>query len=302
MGENIFKLIEDEFENEYLDFKAKQYEKANKEEMIKDIMAMANSDYSGDKYIIIGIKCYPSGEKDIIGVPTDEIKDSAEIQNTVLDNIESDLKIEYFPIDYEDKKLCILKILASNKNTPYMLKKDCDNIKKGSCYVRKGSINSVANRNDWFRMTKKVEEVSLEICQSYLAAVYEDEGVADIEVVFSNNTSKSVIFRKGTLKVYDESFNLLSIHPVMGLQNLGSVDLNIKILPKDEISGCLKVAFCSTDCLRLGLDEYGMCEGEYIFELQMWDAHGNEYICRRDEGFIYAKGKFLWKVNLNKKK
>ena len=60
---NFDDLIKYENENTCLDFKAIQYEKSQYEELIKDIMSMANADVENDRYIIIGVKHKPSGDR-----------------------------------------------------------------------------------------------------------------------------------------------------------------------------------------------------------------------------------------------
>ena len=58
---DIVNLVENECENEYLDFKAKDY--IDKGEFLIDIMSMANSMYDGDKYIIVGVKDKTNAKK-----------------------------------------------------------------------------------------------------------------------------------------------------------------------------------------------------------------------------------------------
>jgi hypothetical protein len=70
--EDIKFLSDNENESEYLEFKSIQYNKEKFEKMIEDIMAMANSKYNGDKYIILGVNNNKNGSKDIIGIPEAE--------------------------------------------------------------------------------------------------------------------------------------------------------------------------------------------------------------------------------------
>jgi predicted HTH transcriptional regulator len=66
-------------------------------------MALANSNSKQTKYIIIGIKEKPNGQKEIIGIPREEFKDSAEYQQLIFANIEPDLHIDYIPFEYNKK-------------------------------------------------------------------------------------------------------------------------------------------------------------------------------------------------------
>ena len=68
-----------------MDFKKAQYIRENFHELIIDIMAMANSSYKDDKYIILGVKDKPDGTREIFGVNREEFVDSSIYQNVILD-------------------------------------------------------------------------------------------------------------------------------------------------------------------------------------------------------------------------
>ena len=141
-------IIKDRYEGDYLDFKATQYK--DNMNLIKDVLAMANSFSELTKYIICGIKVKPNNEKEIQGIDSNEFKDSAELQQLIYSNIEPDLHIEYLSFEYEGKLLGIIKI-ENGDNRPYILKKDFGSLKKGLCYVRKGSHQTAASREDFDR-------------------------------------------------------------------------------------------------------------------------------------------------------
>ena len=115
---NLDELIEYESENTSLDFKAEEYGK-NNFELIKDVMSMANAHTNVKKYIIVGVKDNPNGDREIIGLKT--ISDQA-----VLDIIE----------------------IGNNQDRPYMMKKDNTTLKKGDSWIRKGSRQSRIVRED----------------------------------------------------------------------------------------------------------------------------------------------------------
>ncbi|MBB6218107.1 hypothetical protein HNQ80_004247 [Anaerosolibacter carboniphilus] len=56
------------------------------------------------------------------------------------------------------------------------------------------------------------------------------------------------------------------------------------------------VGFESLDCLRLNLDEYGTTDERFIFKLIFMDTYDNEYVAVIEDGFVFAKGTVLWKV------
>ncbi len=152
--DNLDDLIKYENEHSGLDFKAIQYTKEKYEDFIKDIMSMANSDIGEEGYIIIGIKLKNSTERVIKEISKEDFIDSATYQQIISENIEPDIHIEYSPYIYESKYLGILKINQCN-DQPYMMKKDFGKLKKGDCFIRKGSFQSKMTRQDFDKVCAK---------------------------------------------------------------------------------------------------------------------------------------------------
>lgn len=132
-------LIEFENENTSLDFKLEEYNKFKTISLIKDVMSMANADLTGDRFIIIGMKPDLAG-RNVVGLDT--LTDSASLQQTIIDNIEPEIHLEYFSHDYNGKLLGIIKISKCD-NRPYLMKKDFLNqnssLKRGEGYIRMGT-------------------------------------------------------------------------------------------------------------------------------------------------------------------
>ncbi len=139
-------IIQFENENTALDFKAIQYKKEKYIDFLKDIISMANSKIKEDKFIIIGVNHKANGERDIIGIKDDFI-DEATYQQLINENIEPEIVFKYYPFDFDSKKIGVFQILNSS-NPPYMLKKDYGKLKKGDCFIRKGSHQTRVTRND----------------------------------------------------------------------------------------------------------------------------------------------------------
>ena len=98
--------------------------------------------------IITGLKHFPSGEREFVGIPDSEIIDEATYQNIIRDNIEPDIEISYTYEKHRNKNFGILKILSDTEK-PYMMKKDYQTLKRGDCFVRKGSNQQKATRADF---------------------------------------------------------------------------------------------------------------------------------------------------------
>ncbi len=93
--EEVKELIDCHGESDYLDFKEEDYHKENKVELVKDIIAFANSHSIRNKYIIIGIKEKNNVCEEIKGIDKEKAKDEAEFQQIIRTYIKDDLIVEY---------------------------------------------------------------------------------------------------------------------------------------------------------------------------------------------------------------
>jgi len=164
-------IIQFENENTTLDFKAIQYRKDKYENLLKDIISMANSKTKEDKFIIIGVNHKSNGERDIIGINEDFV-DEATYQQLISENIEPEIDFKYYPFDFDSKKIGVFQI-QNCSNPPYMLKKDYGKLRKGDCFIRKGSHQTRVARKDidYFISQKSVTgnfngTISLKFCDS----------------------------------------------------------------------------------------------------------------------------------------
>lgn len=142
-------LIEFENENTNLDFKRDEYTCNENEKLVKDIMAMANSSYNETSYIIVGVKAEPGKEKLVVGI--DQIRDQADLENVIQENIEPLVNFKYYQYSFSNKHLGIIEIF-NNIDPPYMMRKDLGSLKKGDMWIRKGSRQSRLTREDLDRL------------------------------------------------------------------------------------------------------------------------------------------------------
>lgn len=292
----IDKLIQSGLENDYLDFKKTAYNLNQHDELIKDIVAMANSKFQGDKYIILGVKDSPTGKREIIGLNDDEIRDSAEYHQLIYQNVEPDIEFDFFPFPYEGKILGVIKIHDS-ADKPFMLKKQRGKLHEGSCFIRKGSATFRATRSDFDHFFNHRESFDINILHPYLHGVLVEEGCAYTEIAIRNDTNSPVTIIYGGLTVRNINNNEL-YHRVFGFDSYVGADMKISLEPKSEKVGMLYLSFGSSDCLRLGLDQYGTTEESFKFELMLEDSRGFSYSTKKEHCSVFAKGDFLWKVQL----
>ncbi len=132
----IIDLIENGFENDFLDFKLEMYDFSNenkKKDFLVDMLSLANSAYKGDRYIIIGARDMP--KRIIKGINKEEIKDSATYQQFINENIEPSINFTLINLKYGNKEFLVFKIQYNTLDRPYIVKKDYSNLLKGSCRI-----------------------------------------------------------------------------------------------------------------------------------------------------------------------
>ncbi|MEG7965560.1 ATP-binding protein [Bacillus cereus group sp. Sample30] len=144
---NIEWLVKYEREGTSLDFKREQYQKENNKDLIKDIMSMANAPTKGEKYIIVGVKDKTDGTKEFHSISRESFVDQATYEQIIRENIEPTIEFSYFPFELDGCLLGVFEVGPCN-NPPYMMKKDFQGLKKGDCYIRRGSQQDRLTRRD----------------------------------------------------------------------------------------------------------------------------------------------------------
>src|SRR5574344_303010 len=142
-------MIENGYENDFLDFKLELYDFSNmdkKRDFLVDIMSMANSNYVGDRYLIIGVRDLPV--RVIKGINKKDLQDSATYYQFINENIEPSINFKILNIEYNGNDFVVYKIPYGKVDRPYIIKKEYNKLLKGTCNIRKGSQNSFITRYD----------------------------------------------------------------------------------------------------------------------------------------------------------
>ena len=167
----LLDLIQVENENTGLDFKAAIYRADKSEELLKDIMAMANASLDRDRFIIVGVKHQADGSRVVLGV--EDFVDDAGYYQLVHSNIEPDIHFEYFYVEVEDKKVGVFRIFNCD-NQPYLMKKETKALRRGDGFIRKGTSQMRLMRSDLDRIFAKRQ--SLDDFTGRIETVFERDG------------------------------------------------------------------------------------------------------------------------------
>ncbi len=158
------KLLENllhEPEGTSLDFKSAQYpfelaEDKQKAELLKDILAFANSWRRTTAYILIGVEEVKSGRSKVVGVSRH--LDDASLHQFVNSKTQRPVDFSYQVIQIEGKEVGALEILIQKR--PAYLRKAFDGLGEAAVFIRDGSSTRLATPDEIARMG--AEEASSE--------------------------------------------------------------------------------------------------------------------------------------------
>lgn len=205
---NVVAYIKKKTENENFDVKCCYYHEKKKYDLIKDVLAFANSSSMGDKYIVFNIDndTFQLCEMDMSTLP-----DISDINTLLREYCEPTINVELNKFNYKDGEVAYLKICKNNLDFPYMLKKDYMidgkvRLHQGQIYIRHGATNFIANRADIdmlvdMRVSRilRIEVQSLEkkqiIVDKQIKSMYSSQ------FIFTNAAKTNVLVKNAYIKL-----------------------------------------------------------------------------------------------------
>jgi hypothetical protein len=149
MTEEQFLQYKFKSESDSLDFKSEQYKftsatEEQKSELLKDILAMANSWREETGYIILGVIDKPEKPNELVGIK-DHIDDSR-FQEFINSKTNKVCSFSYKTITYQSLTFGIFEIPVQKR--PLFLKKQFGKLKQDTVYVRRGSSTTEAKPDE----------------------------------------------------------------------------------------------------------------------------------------------------------
>ena len=131
-----------------LDYKAERYPFAKasddvKSEILKDILALANTHRDGTAYILMGFKENPPHPAKVVGLSPEGAIDDARLQEFVNGKLETKLTFRYEERLFDGQHIAVISIPKQQR--PFYLKKDFGRLTKEVVYVRRGSSTGSAS-------------------------------------------------------------------------------------------------------------------------------------------------------------
>lgn len=142
---DLLNVLRYKSESTDIDFKSAQYRfnngsEVDKSELLKDILAIANSWRDGTGYILLGFKDQRPHPAEVVGIQ-DSIDDSR-IQQFVNSKVKPKLTFRYEEHLYEDKTIGV--IIIPKQKRPFYLANQYGKLKSNVVYVRRGSSTDEA--------------------------------------------------------------------------------------------------------------------------------------------------------------
>ena len=155
-ADRLEQLLSDE-EGPSLDFKRDQYpfegaDNDNKSELLKDILAFANTLRSGTAYILIGVEEVKGGRSDIVGI--DCHLDDAALQQFVNGKTLKPVVFSYRCFKVNNQYIGVIEIPVA-QDYPIYLTKGFGKLEAEKVYVRRGSSTDVASPEEIAQMGSK---------------------------------------------------------------------------------------------------------------------------------------------------
>jgi hypothetical protein len=153
MDKNLFEVLLYQNESETLDFKEDQYAfdgatDIQKSELLKDILAFANSWRREDAYILIGVREVRGGRSIVCGASSHLL--NRNLQQFVNSKINRPITFSYAENEFDGHKVGVLAVPIQDR--PFFLTKDYGRLKAKTVYVRRGDTTDAASPDEIYKM------------------------------------------------------------------------------------------------------------------------------------------------------
>ena len=143
---DIRKIIQTTLEGPVFALRPDAYRPGDAQELIADVVSLANSAFVGKRYIVLGVESMPgSTERRVPGLS--EAPNTAMWQQLVREYIEPEIRIEYRTEILGDRKVGVLIVLPCVQQ-PYMLKRALGSLDRGAAFIRRGTTRERLVRED----------------------------------------------------------------------------------------------------------------------------------------------------------
>lgn len=141
------------YENEHtaLKFRPTQYLRHEYDQLLRDVVALANADVSGERIIVLGIEVKGEARR-LIGFPREQTIPSGTYERLVQEHVEPPLRVRYRSCEFEGTCVGVLTISGCT-NQPYLIGAPLPGgLRRGEAWVRRGVEQLPLTRADFDRI------------------------------------------------------------------------------------------------------------------------------------------------------
>jgi len=123
-------------------FRREKYGHDGIRSFLRDVLALANAEVEGARYIIVGADFDSKNRKTIHSIDADDFSGKPSYQSLANEYIEPPVRIRYKPVSIEGKRVGVFEI-GDTQDRPYMMRIDySEKLRRGDAYVR-GNANTM---------------------------------------------------------------------------------------------------------------------------------------------------------------
>jgi hypothetical protein len=132
-----------------IEFRERVYAEVERQGFVREILALANALVDGPRYLIMGVRDEGLGERQIVGVTDQELRDARELYPTLVARyIEPSLHLDLRAVELDGSQVLILALSAAD-DPPYLLKENLSNsMREGNGWIRRSTAAARLKRAD----------------------------------------------------------------------------------------------------------------------------------------------------------
>lgn len=129
-----------------IQFRRNKYGKNGVRDFLRDLVAIANADVDGSRYIVVGVGFDKDGHKHYNGVEREDFSGKPPYLALAREFIEPPIRLKYESIIDDDNRVGVFEI-GDCQDRPYMMRKDfSETLRRGDAYQRTGDRAVKMNR------------------------------------------------------------------------------------------------------------------------------------------------------------
>ncbi len=142
----LAKIVRSATPSTRIQFRPNNYGKKGARDFLRDLVAIANADVDGTRYIVVGAGFDKDGQRHYTGVEREDFSGKPPYLALAREFIEPPIRLKYESIIDDDNRVGVFEI-GDCQDRPYMMRKDfCETLRRGDAYQRTGDHAVKMNR------------------------------------------------------------------------------------------------------------------------------------------------------------